>query len=165
HIPYDVEKLPHQVEEAFQGVDLILHAGDIYVASVLDELERIAPVLAATGDDDSLAIAVDERVRAKHTLQFEGLILWLTHMRPCRHWVSEQSIDAQEEDIYGDADIVVFGHEHRTVVERHNGVLLISPGSPTFLHYRQGLGTVGILNINSGKVEVDIAQLSQVSGD
>ncbi|MCI0782007.1 MAG: metallophosphoesterase family protein, partial [Chloroflexi bacterium] len=35
---------PPEVAIAFQGVDVILHAGDIYVPSCLDWLEAIAPV-------------------------------------------------------------------------------------------------------------------------
>jgi predicted phosphodiesterase len=56
-------------------------------------------------------------------------------------------------------EVVVFGHLHKTVVESYEGMLLVSPGSPTFLHYKQGLGTVGILNINDGKIDVNILQL------
>jgi len=52
HIPKSTHVLPPQVKEAFKDVDLIFHAGDIYVVSVLDELEHLAPVLAAEGDDD-----------------------------------------------------------------------------------------------------------------
>ncbi|GAG40833.1 unnamed protein product, partial [marine sediment metagenome] len=39
------------------------------------------------------------------------------------------------------------------------GVLLVNPGSPTFLNYRRGLGTVAILNIESGEADVHIVQL------
>jgi len=161
HIPADVRELPPQVEEAFQGVDLILHAGDVYVLSVVDKLERIAPVLTAMGDDDALlTIGMDRRTKAKHVLELEGLTLWLTHERPHRRWVPDGGEEQPPENVFGDADVIVFGHEHRVVVERRNGVLLVSPGSPTFLHYRRGLGTVGILNIDAGKAEVDIVQLS-----
>ena len=52
HIPETEKKLPPELIEAFQGVDLILHAGDIYVPSVLDDLQRIAPVLDARGGAD-----------------------------------------------------------------------------------------------------------------
>ena len=41
HIPENAEILPAQVREAFRNVDLILHAGDIYVVSVLDEVAAI----------------------------------------------------------------------------------------------------------------------------
>jgi len=49
HIDYPSASLPPQVKEAFQGVDLILHAGDIWIPSVLDDLETVAPVMAAWG--------------------------------------------------------------------------------------------------------------------
>ena len=61
HIPGAAAELPEQVAQAFRGVDLILHGGDIYTPSVLDELERIAPVLAAKGDDDSGELLTDSR--------------------------------------------------------------------------------------------------------
>ncbi len=41
HIPRDAKALPPQVKDAFRSVDIILHAGDIYVSKVLDELEKI----------------------------------------------------------------------------------------------------------------------------
>ena len=56
-------------------------------------------------------------------------------------------------------DIVVFGHEHIALVERRGRVLYVNPGSPTFLNYQKGLGTVGILDIKSGKAKAFILQL------
>jgi len=38
------------------GVDLILHGGDIYLLSVLDESQNIAPVLVALENDDTRLI-------------------------------------------------------------------------------------------------------------
>ena len=71
--------MPAEIAKAFGGVDLILHAGDIYIPSVLDELERIAPVLASGGDDDSGDTLADGRVDWKHVLKLEGRTLWLVH--------------------------------------------------------------------------------------
>ncbi len=48
HIPEVTKSLPQEVKETFKDVDLILHAGDIYLPRVLDGLARFAPVLAAT---------------------------------------------------------------------------------------------------------------------
>ena len=165
HIPQAAEALPTELMEAFRGVDLILHAGDIYITSVLDDLEHIAPVLAARGDDDWGATLTDNRVQEKHALELEGQILWLIHKRPeslrFPWWVTSlrQSRTSQEQNKYAIPDIVVFGHEHRTVIERLEGILLINPGSPTFLGYRRGLGTVGILEIDSGEADAHIIQL------
>lgn len=160
HIPEARKGLPAELKEAFRGVELILHAGDIYIHSVLDDLERIAPVLAAQGDDDFGATLADRRVKAKHILQLEGRTIWLVHSRPLyltsRWWHNRNSSGQDEHD---HPDIIVFGHEHRTVVEQVYDMLFVNSGSPTFLNYCRGLGTVGILDINSGKVDVRILQL------
>ena len=42
HIPTVAKEIPKEVETAFQGVDMVLHAGDIQVLRALDWLERIA---------------------------------------------------------------------------------------------------------------------------
>ncbi|MFC1991982.1 metallophosphoesterase family protein, partial [Chloroflexota bacterium] len=69
HIPSVEKELPEIITSALRGVDLILHGGDIYTPSVLDDLEHIAPVLAASGDDDFGDTLSDERVKGKHILK------------------------------------------------------------------------------------------------
>lgn len=160
HIPVAAGALPPEVTEAFRGVDLILHAGDIFIPSVLDELQRIAPVLAAGGDDDYGDTLADERVKHKHILKLHGLRLWLMHERPYSYMsVSQQGSHSAGQDRHDAPDIIVFGHEHRTVVEHDGDILLVNPGSPTFLNYRRGLGTAAILDIDSGEAQVRILQL------
>ena len=149
HIPESADALPVEVLDAFRGVDLILHAGDIYILDVLNDLERIAPVLAASGDDDYGATMADRRVKKIHVLELEGKTLWLGHER---HHLRMQS---QHES----PDIIVFGHEHRAVNERIGETMYVNPGSPTYLDYQRGLGTVGILTIESGQAKVDIIKL------
>ena len=156
HVPIAEKELPPELLEALRGVDLILHAGDVYALSVLDELERIAPVLAARGDDDYGNTIADKRMKWAHVLHLEGKTIRLIHERPYSPawW--------QNTDAYGQEnkpDIIVFGHEHRTAVEHVDDTLLVNPGSPTFLNYLRGLGTIGILDINSGEVDVRIVQL------
>ena len=157
HIPNVEKKLPDALTEAFQGVDLILHAGDIYTPSVLDDLERIAPVFAAMGDDDyDLEDTVaDKRVKEMHILKLEGQTLWLVHVQPYDLKTQNGLRSGQD----GLPNIIVFGHAHYPMAKRVDNVLYINPGSPTFLHYRRGLGTVGILDINSGEANARIVQL------
>ncbi len=148
HIPEAATELPAQIKEIFRDVDLIMHAGDIYIVSVLDELERLAPVLAAKGDDDYLEVINDRRVEKKHILTVEGTTIWLVHEKP---WAWDQDEKPP--------DVIVFGHTHRDTVENNEGTLLVNPGSLTFPNYRHRLGTVAILTVNSGKTEVSIVQL------
>jgi len=153
HIPEVENALPAEVMEVFRDVDLILHAGDIYIPSVLDELECITPVLAARGDDDYGDIQRDRRVTERHVLELEGQTVWLVHERPYP-FMFELAPNVP--------DIVVFGHEHRTVVQEYNGILHVNPGSPTFLNYRRGLGTVGLLSIDAGQAQVRILELQSM---
>lgn len=183
HIPHDAKSLPNQVKEVFRGVDFILHAGDIYSSSVLDELEEIAPVLAARGDDD--LPSVNGRVKEKHVLDFEGFSLWLVHSFPyfslhSLHSLSYSSSRSLHSFLYRSSassdreleealreivecedvpDILVFGDTHKAALHRIQGFLLINPGSATFPGYKHALGTVAILTISPRKAEADIIQL------
>ena len=157
HIPDHVKGLPEQLKEVFRDVDLILHAGDIYIASVLDELESIAPVKAAWGDDDRESdlggdrrLGGDKRLKDKHVLNIDGITIWLTHELI---W-SRTPYDSKESP-----DVIVYGHTHQPSVQTYKGVLQVNPGSATFPHYRLELGTVGLLTVNSGKAEAQIIQL------
>jgi uncharacterized protein len=160
HIAWENKGLSPQVLDSFKEVDLILHAGDIYKHSVLDELGHIAPVLASFGDDDYRG--PDPRLKEKQVLELEGLTLWLVHERPYN--LDFMSGPANRLSLKGEKekkpDIIVFGHEHRVTVERNDGVLYVNSGSPTLLHYRQGPGTLGILELQAGKADVRIIQLT-----
>jgi putative phosphoesterase len=144
--------LPPEVAEVFQAVDLILHAGDIYNISVLDDLQRIAPVLAALGDDDSIGLLKDERVENKHVLSLEGYTIWLVHERPFPY----RSTPEQKAQL---PDVIVHGHSHAAEVRHYDSVLVIGSGSPTFLHYRHGPGTVAILELGPEGAEASIVRL------
>jgi putative phosphoesterase len=157
HIPDVAKKIPQQVVEAFGGVDLILHAGDIYAVSALDELGSIAPVLAARGDDD-YAIK-DVRVKEVHYLTIEGLTVYVIHSS---HFWARDLIERPERHNLNKApDIVVSGHTHRDTVLNIKDSLLINPGSATFPMYQYRLGTVALLDIDSGKAKARIVQLAE----
>jgi putative phosphoesterase len=160
HIPDVAEKLPDELMEVFQGVDLILHAGDLYTPSVLDDLERIAPVLAAMGDDDHEYVdnLTDKRMKEKHILKLEGQTLWLVHIQPY-HLTSKRKQSSVSSGLESGPDIIVFGHEHYPLAKRVEDILYVCPGSPTFLHYKRGLGTVGILDIGTNEADARILQL------
>jgi len=152
HIPWVEPRLPAGLLRAFRGVELVLHAGDIYVPSVLDELADLAPVVAAQGDGDFDAVLADERVRERQELQLEGRTLLLVHER------SRFNSFALPDDGVT-PDIVVFGHEHQPAVQSYRGVLMVNPGSATFQHYKHGKGTVALLEIVEGRATARIVPL------
>jgi len=157
HIPRDVKAIPPHVKEAFKNVDLILHAGDIYTGDVLDELENIAPVLAARGNGD-WRLPEDRRLKDNHVLDVGGVRLGMTHGLDYPR--SPDYYDAaMERDFGGRVDVLVFGDTHTAMVETLNSVCLVNPGSPALPSNRYELGTVGLLEIAGNKCEARIVQL------
>ena len=164
HMPWEQKEFSPQVEQIFRGVDLILHGGDIYSHVVLDDLEKIAPVLAAQGDDDYPGD--DPRVKEKHFLRLEGHNVLLIHEGPPISFDREQlemwwrNRQDKGEDLPL-PDVIVSGHEHRDLLERKNGVLYVSSGSPNLLHYKRGPGTLAILELEPGCAEAEIIHLKE----
>ena len=160
HISREGERLPPQIKEVFAGVDLILHGGDIYLLSVLDELEAIAPVMAVRGNGE-MRLHPDPRLKNNLVLNLEGVRLGLTHGidYPEPSWRTLEK--AMQYEFGGEVDIIVFGDTHVAMIEIYKDILLINPGSPTLPRQIRGLGSVGLLEISSnGKAEAQIIQLS-----
>lgn len=142
------EQLPSQVLTIFRGVDLILHAGDIYSLPVLDMLEKVAPVMAAEGDDDPFETVNDHRVKHEHFVKCDNIGIWISHYGL---W--------PEHKLGNMPEVVIFGHTHRSALEKRNGSLWLNPGSPTFPQYKYTAGTVAILTITDGKATAELIQL------
>ena len=160
HIPLDAEKLPEQLPRAFHNVDLILHAGDVYAPSVLEELETIAPLLAARGDDDHGEVLRDERMKREHILTVEEITIWLFHEYRKESLVANGDwYKLSGEKFQKNPDVIVYGHTHKAALLNYGSVLTVTPGSATFPHYIPKPGTVGLLTIKSGKVEARIIPL------
>jgi len=159
HIAFPDEKLPPQVVDALRGVDLILHAGDIWIPSVLDELEAAAPIKAAWGDDDlKVDLGHDDRMMKERSLRLDGVHIWVTHEKPRYALLNpegEQQIHHREEP----PDVVVFGHTHYATIETYRDILLVNPGSATVPNYVPKLGTIAMLTIEGGKAEARIVRL------
>ncbi|MFC1965522.1 metallophosphoesterase family protein [Chloroflexota bacterium] len=155
HILQDGVEPPHQVAEIFEGVNLILHAGDLIVLSVLDWLEKVAPVLAVRGNGDS-GLPADPRLAETRTLTVCGKRIGLCHNLDTRSDLQ----NTMERYFGGKVDIIVFGDTHVAGIETHQGILVINPGSPSIPRGLVGVpGTVGMIDIIGGTVEGRIIQL------
>jgi hypothetical protein len=166
HIPSAGRELWPQVYDAFRGVDLIMHAGDLYIPAVLDWLAEVAPVVAVSGNGDYVGWkngkeVLDPRLPETQVLEIEGLRIGLIHSLepespPYGTW------ERTMEHYFGDPpDVIVVGDTHVEEIRTHEGVLLVNPGSPTLPHNRQPrLGTVGFLEIERGRARPSILQLS-----
>ena len=161
HIPRNAKILPPHVRTAFQGVELIIHAGDIYTPAVLDALEKIAPVLAVSGNGD-WDFPPDPRFQRSQVINTGGLSIGAIHginYPP----VPQYPIEGVMEREFGQiVDVLVFGDTHVAIVDRYNGTLLINPGSPTLPNGLFELGTVGLLEIAGSEVSARIVDLNDL---
>ena len=145
HAPRFWKRLPDAVARAFEGVDVILHGGDVCEPSVLDELSAIAPVHVVLGNNDGPAVAA---WGAPETLELElaGVRVAMIHDSGAR-----QGRAARMRRTFPDADLVVFGHSHIPWDTEEDGQRLFNPGSPTDKR-RQPHGTVGLLELEDGAI-------------
>lgn len=170
HIPEACDHLPERVFEVFAGIDLVMHAGDVYVNRVLDELARIAPVIAALGNGDEgldghrHRLDLDERVREAHLVEIGGVRIGLVHAIPTPDETSDEVFArAMDTQFGGPVDVIVQGHSHVEGVMRFGGTMVVNPGSATLPRNLIGVpGTVAILEISdSGEVSAEIISLAQ----
>lgn len=177
HIPSMGNEPPPQVETAFSGVDLILHAGDVYTQGCITWLERIAPVRAAIGPSFAGTGEGAPRVSVPIVVEAEGHAIGVVHkleMLPLgdevfpgalAHYPAGASIAAELLDIFGRAvEIVVFGYTHEAMIETHQGVLFVNPGSPNMVKQSMRLGTVALLDLTPAGPEARIIDLTSIVG-
>ena len=146
HAPRRWKSCPPRVAEYLRQADLILHAGDVCTASVLDELAQYAPVHAVLGNNDGPDVAA---WGAPETLDLDlaGLKVSMIHDsgpsagRPRRM-----------RRRFPEAGLVVFGHSHIPLDESADGLRILNPGSPTDRR-RQPHGTIGLLTVAGGRLE------------
>src|SRR6266702_4261870 len=65
HAPRRWRRCPPAVAEYLRGADLILHAGDVCTAGVLDELSGYAPVRVVRGNNDGPDVGRRARLRRR----------------------------------------------------------------------------------------------------
>lgn len=139
HCPEFVDRLPDRVVDVLQGVQLILHAGDITAAATLEQLERIAPVQAVRGDHDR---DLDLLPRSRE-VTVEGHKLVVVHGDRSR-WVEEPNTFLWTVSLgyfhphrglpgalvrrFPDADVIVYGHTHHPESRWVGRTLLFNPG-------------------------------------
>jgi putative phosphoesterase len=137
------------VFEALAGVSQILHAGDVGGRSVLDALERIAPVRAVYGNVDP----PDPPLQAQLQVHAGGLELHVSHGH-------ELGTPTPAKLLAGySADVIVYGHTHRALVHREAARLVVNPGAagPRRFNLRPSVARLTIVN---GRAEVEIIELA-----
>ena len=138
--------------EYFAGVAVILHAGDIGDPEVIRQLERIAPVVAVSGNVDGFEESGFPRSRV---IRRVGVTIGIRHILfergkltlEARAWLDEEQ-----------PDVCVFGHSHRPTIEHYGSTLLFNPGSAGPKRFSLPRG-IGILTIVGWRIEPRVIPL------
>lgn len=133
---------------ALAGADVILHAGDVGGAAIIDALQRIAPVHAVVGNTDPLDGTLPEHVH----LEFDGVTIHVSHGHELGRPTPARLLARY------DADVLVYGHTHKALVERHGARLVVNPGAagPRRFDVKP---SVARLHIRAGRAEAELVSL------
>lgn len=134
--------------QALAGVDVILHAGDVGGPSVIDALERIAPVHAVLGNVDLPDGSLPKHVH----LELDGVTIHVSHGDELGTPTPAGLLARY------DADVIVYGHTHKPLVERHGRRLVVNPGAagPRRFELKP---SVARLRIEAGRAEAEVVPL------
>jgi putative phosphoesterase len=151
HVPDFARSLPPELIAAARHVDMIIHAGDVTRAAVLDELDDCAPVRAVVGNNDDADVP-SWGAREALELEVAGVTIAVIHdAGPAK------GRGRRMRRRFPDADIAVFGHSHIPMDIEEDGIRLVNPGSATWKR-RQPRPTFAIVRFGT-KVDVDLRQL------
>jgi len=167
--------LPDPVRSALQGVDLILHCGDLECLGVLDYLETLAPVLAVRGYEDPTEPG-NRLARATRVVQADGISIGMVHdIQWPTTGITTSPDGAALVFPAGDINellakkfgrpvtVVLFGDTHEELICHYDGILFVNPGSPTYpgrRHRPGSLGTLGMLEIQDRAVYARLLDLA-----
>ena len=113
--------LRSSVFTVFDGVDLILHAGDVEDPDILTDLMAIAPVTAVSGNVDGSEIRA--AVPEEATLEVDGVRIALIHghqVHPDYRLLPGR---------FPDAAVIVHGHTHVPRCYSVGEVMIVNPGA------------------------------------
>jgi uncharacterized protein len=156
HLPRGSRTLPDECVRRLRAADLILHTGDHCSVASLESLRSLGtPVEAVHGNADEAALR--ELLPAALTVTLDCVRIGMTHL-PGPAVGRPERLRAR----FPDCDAIVYGHTHVAAVERHEGVWLLNPGSPT--ERRRAAGwTMLELRLEPGRVIPTLVELSRTT--
>jgi uncharacterized protein len=137
-----------EVAPALEGVERILHLGDVGDAAILESLKRIAPVTAIRGNIDRTGPC--SKLPETEVMLLEGQYIYMLHDLIALHLDPAAAKFAA----------VLSGHTHKARIEWRKGVLYFNPGSCGPRRFDLHV-TLGLLDIEKdGDVKPQIVRLT-----
>ncbi len=111
------------VIEVLQGVDIIIHAGDIGSREILTDLETVAPVWAVYGNTDTFPVV--QHYEYMLFKEINALRFCITHIVSMPKALAYRLFKMGRNDV----NVVIFGHTHRMEYQQYRHIHFINPGS------------------------------------
>jgi len=149
----EAEALLSFLARAFSKCDLIFHAGDIVSAEFIDELSKILPVEAVSGNMDPCQTRA--KYPPKKIIEVEGKIIGLIHG-------SGPPQDIRSRLYFAftiKPDIIVYGHTHEPFKGYENGIYYLNPGSPNDRRFAT-VNSYAILTVARRKLDAEIVKFN-----
>ena len=153
HLPRGTRRIPEACLEQLRAADLILHAGDVTAASVLDELATLGPpVHAVHGNMDDAVLR--DRLPGTLVVDTGALSIGMTHDAGPRAG-REERLAAR----FPGCAAVVYGHTHEPQIARVGQAWILNPGSPTERR-RAPTHTMLVLEVGDRTVKPELIPLT-----
>jgi uncharacterized protein len=136
-----------EVAPALEGVERILHLGDVGDPQILETLRKIAPVTAIRGNIDREGPC--SKLPETEVLLVEGHYIYMLHDLNTLHLDPAAAKFAA----------VLSGHTHKAHVERRKGVLYFNPGSCGPRRFDLGV-TIGMLEITGKEIRPTVVPIA-----
>jgi putative phosphoesterase len=152
HLPRGARELPDACVDELRRADLVLHAGDVVAAAVLEDLRALGPpVHAVCGNMEEPALA--QALPTELVVDVEEARIGLVHVPG-----PAAGREARLRGRFPGCQAVVYGHTHVPQVERDEGVWILNPGSPTERR-RAPEHTMLLLEVRGSEIEPTLLRL------
>lgn len=135
-----------QTLQALQGVEHLVHAGDVGSLEVLAALRARFPLTVVRGNVDHGAWA--EALPLTDTVELGGVLVHVLHD------LGQLDLDPAAAGIA----VVVSGHSHKPAIHRRRGVLYVNPGSCGPRRFDLPV-TVALLHVRGDGVDAELVPL------
>lgn len=134
-----------EVLEKEKSLDLLIHCGDVEGAEY--EIENYAgcKTVFVAGNNDFFS-----RLPREAQIQVENYTIWVTHGH--NYYVNTNPDYIKREAKIKNVDIVMYGHTHRPVIEKMEGLIAINPGSISYPRQEGRRPSYAILELDGDRI-------------
>ncbi|WP_342758782.1 metallophosphoesterase [Kineothrix sedimenti] len=142
-----------KVLERERPIDMVVHCGDAEGSEYLICESAGCPVEIVTGNNDFFSDLPREK-----EFTIGSYKVWLTHGH--NYYVTMGNESLKEEAVARGADIVIYGHTHRPLVDIEDKVIAVNPGSLAYPRQEGKRPSYVMMELdNEGKAHFDICYL------